>query len=183
MGSGAPRVAGYDHVLSAPAGAIAEVIQGVLHTQPRPGLDHAQAASALGEELGPPFRGGPGGWIFLDEPELHLSADIVVPDLAAWRRSTLPELPVAPFLELRPDWLCEVLSPLTQRADRVLKMPLYRREGVPHVWLIDPVARTLEVYRLDGAHYRLLDSYAEDAVIRAEPFDAIELALAALWTP
>jgi Uma2 family endonuclease len=138
----------------------------------------------LGEELGGPFRsgrGGPGGWILLDEPELHLAADIVVPDLAGWRRTTLPELPDDAFLTVRPDWVCEILSPATQRKDRVLKMPLYRRELVPHVWLIDPAAKTLEVYRLDGANYLLIDTYADDSPVRAEPFDAVALDLSALW--
>lgn len=184
MASEAPKRATYEDVLNAPEHLVAEVIDGTLHTQPRPRLTHAQAASVLGEELGGPFRsgrGGPGGWILLDEPELHLAADIVVPDLTGWRRSTLPELPDAAFLGVRPDWACEVLSPSTQRTDRVLKMPLYRREQVPHVWLVDPGARTLEVYRLDGANYLLVDTYADDAPIRAEPFEAIALDLGALW--
>jgi Uma2 family endonuclease len=184
MGSEAPKRAGYRDVLDAPEHLVAEVIDGTLYTQPRPRLSHARAASTLGGGLELPFgsgNGGPGGWSLLDEPELHLSADIVVPDLAGWRRSTLPELPDAAFLSVRPDWACEVLSPSTQRTDRVLKMPLYRREGVPHVWLIDPDAKTLEVYRLDGENYRLLDSYADDVAIRAEPFDAIALELGALW--
>jgi len=184
MGSNAPRRADYNDVLNAPAHVIAEVIDGVLHTQPRPRTIHAQTATVLGEELGSPFRrgrGGPGGWILLDEPELHLGADIVVPDLAGWRRSSLPELPDAAYLTVRPDWCCDVLSPSTQRNDRVLKLPLYRREGVGHVWLVDPEAKTLEVFRLDGDTYRLLDSHADDALVRAEPFEAFELELAALW--
>jgi Uma2 family endonuclease len=119
----------------------------------------------------------------LDEPELHLGAepDILVPDLAGWRRTTLPELPNAAFLTVPPDWACEVLSPRTHRTDRVVKMPVYRRERVGHVWLVDPDAKTLEVYRLDGDTYRLLDTFGDEARVRAEPFDAIELELGALW--
>jgi Uma2 family endonuclease len=184
MASEAPKRASYEDVLAVPGQLVAEVIEGVLHTQPRPRLQHAQAASVLGEELGGPFRrgrGGPGGWLFLDEPELHLAQDILVPDLAGWLRATLPELPDAAFLTVRPDWVCEVLSPSTQRIDRVLKLPIYRREQVAHVWLIDPAPRTLEVYALDGASYRLLETYAEDALIRAEPFAAVELELGVLW--
>jgi Uma2 family endonuclease len=112
-----------------------------------------------------------------------LASDVVVPDLAGWRRSTLPELPDEAYLTVRPDWLCEVLSPSTQRTDRVLKLSLYRREAVPYVWLLDPAAKTLEILRLDGASYRLLDTFADDARVRAEPFDASELELAALWLP
>jgi Uma2 family endonuclease len=181
-----PRRATYADVLAAPPHVIAEVIDGVLYTQPRPATPHTLASSALGEELGPPFRrgrGGPGGWLLLDEPELHLGAepDIVVPDLAGWRRERMPELPDAPYLTLAPDWACEVLSPRTQALDRTRKLPLYAREGVTHVWLIDPLAQTLEVYRLDGDTYRLVATHAGTATVRAEPFDAVELELAALW--
>lgn len=182
----APRRATYADVLAAPAGLVAEVIDGVLYTQPRPATPHALAASALGEELGPPFRrgrGGPGGWLLLDEPELHLGSepDIVVPDLAGWRRERMPELPDAPYLTLAPDWACEVLSPRTQALDRTRKLPLYAREGVAHVWLVDPLARTLEVLRLDGDTYRLVATHGGEEVVRAEPFDAVGLELSALW--
>lgn len=180
------RRATYADVLAAPAHVVAEVIGGELYTQPRPATPQALAASALGEELGPPFRrghGGPGGWVFLDEPELHLGPepDIVVPDLAGWRRERMPELPEAPYLTLAPDWLCEVVSSSTQALDRTRKLPLYCREQVSHVWLVDPLARTLEVYRLDGESYRLIASHGGDVAIHAEPFEAVALELGALW--
>ncbi len=148
----AARRATYADVLATPAHLIAEVIDGELYAQPRPSTRHAQAATVLGEVLGPPFRrgrGGPGGWLFLYEPELHLGPepDIVVPDLAGWRRERMPALPDAAYLTLPPDWLCEVISPSTQAHDRTRKLPLYRRETVPHLWLVDPLAETLEVYR------------------------------------
>jgi Uma2 family endonuclease len=185
MASEAPRKATYEDVLNAPEHMVAEVIAGVLYTQPRPRMGHARTAGGLAFELGGPFdrgKGGPGGWIILPEPELHLGSDILVPDLASWRRSTMPELNLeAAYSSVRPDWVCEILSPSTARKDRVLKMPIYRSEGVAHVWLIDPTAKTLEVYKLAGDRYLLLDSYAEDARVRAEPFDAVELELGALW--
>lgn len=186
MGDPARRRAGYAEVLVAPPHRVAEVVDGTLYAQPRPALRHAQVSSVLGGELGPPFgrgRGGPGGWILLDAPELHLGPerDIVVPDLAGWRRVRLPELPDAPYLTLAPDWLCEVVSPSTQAHDRVRKLPLYRRDGVLHVWLVDPLAQTLEVYRLDGESYRLTATFGGDDPVRAEPFDAIALELGALW--
>ncbi len=163
---------------------IAQVIAGELILQPRPASSHALASSALNEELGPPFkrgRGGPGGWVILFEPELHLADDILVPDLAGWRRDHMPEVPDAPFFTLPPDWACEVTSPSTARVDRVHKPRLYARESVGHVWLIDPAARVLEVWRLDGDTYRVVLT-AEDADrVRAEPFDAIELDLSLLW--
>jgi Uma2 family endonuclease len=165
---------------------VAELVAGVLYTHPRPGTPHAQATSVLAEELGPPFkrgRGGPGGWIILFEPEIHLGPDpdVLVPDLAGWRRSTLPELPDAAFLTVAPDWVAEVLSRATRRHDRAHKIPVYQRERVQHVWLIDPGAQLLEVLRLDGESYRLVGSHAGGEGVRAEPFEAIELDLAALW--
>lgn len=181
---GERRIATYDDVLAAPDHVVAELVGGVLHTSPRPRLVHAGVASVLGEELGPPFRrgrGGPGGWLILDEPELHLGADILVPDLAGWRRERMPELPDQAFVSLAPDWACEVLSPSTAVFDRRDKLPVYAREAVTHVWLIDPAARLLEVLRLDGATYRIVAAFAGDESVRAEPFDAIEPALAALW--
>lgn len=182
---GERRVATYEDVLAAPADVVAEVVAGVLRTSPRPRLLHAGVASVLGEELGPPFRrgrGGPGGWLILDEPELHLADDILVPDLAGWRRERLEVLPDQPYLTLSPDWVCEVLSPSTAVFDRRDKLPVYGREGVTHVWLVDPAARLHEVLRLDGASYRIVATFAGDDSARAEPFDAIELPLGALWS-
>jgi Uma2 family endonuclease len=178
------RKATYEDVLAAPAGKVAEVIDGRLLLHPRPALPHAAAASALGEELGPPFkrgRNGPGGWILLDEPELHLGEDILVPDLAGWRRERLPALPADPYLTLAPDWLCEVLSPRTAKIDRADKLPVYARESVRHVWLLDPLQHTLETLRLDGEHYTLLGVHTDDAVVNAEPFEVFDLHLSVLW--
>ena len=184
MADPAPQPATYVDLLEVPEHLVGELIAGVVHTQPRPGSAHAQATSTLGEELGPPFKrgkGGPGGWIILDEPEVHFGADVLVPDMAGWRRETMPELPEVAYFEQRPDWVCEATSPGTARHDRVRKMPIYVQAGVQHVWIIDPIPKTLEVYRLDGETYRLVATHGGDQVVRAEPFDAIELELGALW--
>jgi Uma2 family endonuclease len=184
MASPAVRRATYEDVLSAPPSVVAEVIHGVLRTHPRPASPHARAASKLGGRLDGPFDsgiGGPGGWVILDEPELHLGADIVVPDLAGWRRERMPEMPAVAFFELAPDWVCEVLSPSTEAIDRAEKLPIYAREKGEHVWLLDPIVKTLEIFRLDGGAFRLVGTFSSDAVVRAEPFDAIDLALSALW--
>ncbi len=184
MSERAQRAATYEDVLAAPAHTIAQVLDGQLVVHPRPASLHAAASSALGEELGPPFkrgRGGPGGWVLLDEPELHLHADIVVPDLAGWRRERMPEMPDAPFFSLPPDWVCEVTSPTTASVDRVRKARIYGRERVQHVWLVDPGTRVFEVWGLDGETYRVVLTAADDERVRAEPFDAIELDLALLW--
>lgn len=182
--SPARRNATYQDVLDAPEHLVAEVLAGDLYTHPRPAGPHTEAASVLGMDLGSAFhrgRGGPGGWIILYEPELHLGQDILVPDLGGWRRQRLPAVTNAAYIELAPDWACEVLSPSTALVDRRLKLPLYAREKVAHVWLVDPTARSVEVFRLDGETYRLVVTRGEDEVVRLEPFDAIELELGALW--
>lgn len=180
----AHRRATYEDVLAAPPDKVAEVVDGELHLNPRPGQPHAAAHSALLEELGPPFkrgRGGPGGWLIYLEPELHLGEDILVPDLGGWRRERLPHVGDNAFFELAPDWLAEVLSDSTRKLDRTKKLPRYARAGVKHVWLVDPIARTLEVLRLQGDVYAIVGSHADEAKVRAEPFDAIELDLSILW--
>jgi len=185
MAHQAPRAATYADVLAAPDHLVAEVIDGELSLLPRPRKPHAAAATALGEELGPPFkrgRGGPGGWFLLFEPEVHLGADILVPDLAGWRRERMPQLvDDDPYFTLAPDWVCEVLSRSTAVLDRTRKLPIYARERVGHVWFVDPIVRTLEVLKLGADGWLLLGTWAGDARVRAEPFDAIELELGILW--
>jgi Uma2 family endonuclease len=181
----AHKLATYADILALPEHVVGELIAGELHVSPRPAPRHALAATALGEELGPPFkrgRGGPGGWMIVFEPELHLGADVLVPDMAGWRRERMPEMPVdEAYLTLPPDWLAEVLSPSTAAVDRGRKLPIYARQRVGHVWLIDPVPQTLEVLRLDGESYRIVMVASGADRVRAEPFDAIELDLAILW--
>ena len=168
---------------------IGQIVFGVLHAHPRPAPKHARAASTLGEEIGPPFnrgRGGPGGWIILDEPELHLGPHVLVPDLAGWRRERMPEMPVdKAYFDLAPDWACEVLSPSTASLDRGDKRKVFGEFGVNHIWFVDPEARTLEVLELERgrtpAGYRLVEVFSGEDRIRALPFDAIELELGALW--
>ena len=184
QGLGQP--ASYDDLLRLPRHLVGEIIDGELHVTPRPALRHALAASSLGGELIGPFqagRGGPGGWWILDEPELHLATDIVVPDLAGWRTTRLPAVPDEPFLTLPPDWVAEILSPSTARLDRVQKLAIYAREQVPHVWLLDPTAKVLEVLALESARWVVHATYGADERIGAMPFDAIEIELARLWGP
>ncbi len=174
----------YQDVLNAPPHKVAEVIHGILRMQPRPAIPHAWASSTLGMEVGNPFgrgRGGPGGWWIIDEPELHLGKDILVPDLAGWRRETLPTLPNAAFFELAPDWACEVLSPSTRQTDVTDKREIYAREGVSHLWFVDPDARTLEAFQLKEGLWVLSASLAGDASVSVPPFAAISFPLGALW--
>ncbi|PTL78309.1 Uma2 family endonuclease [Vitiosangium sp. GDMCC 1.1324] len=178
------RPASYADLQALPENVVGEIIAGELHVSPRPAAPHTVAASRLGGELMGPFdrgRGGPGGWILLDEPELHLGEDVLVPDLGGWRRERMPRPPRTVAFSLAPDWVCEVLSSSTAALDRAAKLPVYAREGVRHVWLLDPEARTLEVFRLEGARYTLLITHAGMAHVCAEPFEAFALELAFLW--
>jgi Uma2 family endonuclease len=184
-GGAARKKATYQDVIDAPPNHVAQIVGGVLHTFPRPASPHARTSSILGHLLGGPFDhdpAGPGGWWILDEPELHFGEDVLVPDLAGWRRARMPRLEDVPFFTLAPDWICEVLSPSTERLDRKAKLEVYAREKVSHVWLVEPRAHTLELLRLeDDGRWKLLGVHAEDERPRAEPFEAIELALAGLW--
>ncbi|MBU2803396.1 Uma2 family endonuclease [Acidithiobacillus caldus] len=180
----AERLARYEDLLSLPDNVVGEIIAGQLVTHPRPAPTNARASSVLGNKVGTPFdlgEGGVGGWWIFDEPELHLSKDILVPYLASWRRERMPALPKTAWFEMAPDWVCEVLSPATTRTDRVLKLPRYAADGVAHCWLIDPGARTLEAYTNQGGRWLLLGTWGGDDVATIDPFAAIRLSLAGLW--
>lgn len=182
------RKATYDDLVTVPPHLIAEIVAGQLHTTPRPAAPHARASSAVGQDLGPFDRrpggpGGPGGWWILDEPEIHLGEDVLVPDVAGWRHERMPAIPNVAFFELAPDWVCEVVSPTTGRLDRIGKMPIYARERVSHLWLIDPASLTLEVYRLEDARWVVAQTLGGDDIVRAEPFSEIEIDLSRWWIP
>jgi Uma2 family endonuclease len=172
----------YDDLRDVPDHFVAEIFDGELYASPRPALPHAHAASVLVGKLNPPFhRSGPGGWVILVEPELHLRSDVLVPDLAGWRRERLPTLPAEAYMTLAPDWICEVLSASTETLDRGKKLRIYARESVAHAWLVDPLRQTLEVLSLDSQKWTLLDRHEGRVSVRAAPFDAIEIELGALW--
>ncbi len=179
-----PAPATYQDVLDAPPHKVAEVINGALYTHPRPAARHTWASSRLGGSLDNPFNsgnGGPGGWWIIDEPELHLGGDILVPDLAGWRRERMPVYPDTAFFDIAPDWVCEVLSPSTRRLDLTDKRDVYARERVAHLWFVDPDARTLEAFQLKDTHWVLIASLAGDAPVSLPPFDAISFSLSVLW--
>jgi Uma2 family endonuclease len=174
----------YADLLAVPDRLVAEILDGELHATPRPSPRHAAASSGLGGALHGPFdrgRGGPGGWRILDEPELHMGSDVLVPDLAGWRRERLPELPDTAYFTLAPDWVCEVVSPATAAMDRGQKRAIYAREQVAYAWLVEPIARTIEVLRLERSRWTILDTHSGLGSVRAQPFEAIELDLSLLW--
>jgi len=160
------------------------MFDGELYATPRPALPHTHAATALGAEVWDAFhrgRSGPGGWVILFEPELHFGKDVVVPDLAGWRRSRLPEVPDEAYMTLAPDWICEVLSARTETLDRTKKLRVYARVRIGHAWLLDPLRQTLEVLALASGKWSPLRTLEGRGKVRAEPFDAIEIELGVLW--
>lgn len=179
------RPATYQDLLDAPPNRVAEIVNGALYTQPRPAAPHIYAGSRLGGRLDRYFHddddGGPGGWWILDEPELHLGEDILVPDLAGWRRERMPEYPDGAYFTLAPDWVCEILSPSTRKLDRYEKRAIYAREGVRHLWFVDPVIKGLEAFELREGQWLLIAALQDDAEVRVAPFDAIAFPLSALW--
>lgn len=177
----------YTQLCALPPGQTGEIINGKLHVQPRPAGPHALTSSTLTMDVGNPFqrgKGGPGGWWILDEPEVHFVRDVevCVPDIAGWRKERLPKIPQGHRFEVVPDWICEVLSPSTARTDRVEKMPVYARYGVAYLWLVNPMEHTLEAYALREGLWTVIGLYQEGDTVQVEPFEAVALNLADLWT-
>ncbi|GMV43548.1 MAG: hypothetical protein AMXMBFR64_52640 [Myxococcales bacterium] len=187
MARSARRKATYDDVIRVPDHQIAEILDGELVVSPRPAPKHAAVGTLIGADLCGPFHrrqggaGGPGGWRILDEPELHLGGHVIVPDLAGWRRERLPRLPDAAAIEVVPDWVCEIYSPTSKRTDRLRKTRIYASLGVSHLWRVDPLELEVEILRLSGEHYLVVDVHSGAGTVRAEPFDAVPLDLGRWW--
>lgn len=178
------KPATYADIEALPENMVGQILFGVLHTHPRPAPRHARAASTLGVELGGPFdrgRGGPGGWIILDEPEIHVGTHVIVPDLAGWRRERMPKLPDTAYFEVAPDWVAEVLSPSTAQVDRTDKLAIYATFKVAHAWYVDPDARTLEEFALSGDKWLIAATFKDAAPVTAPPFEVHTFPLDVLW--
>jgi Uma2 family endonuclease len=167
-----------------PETLVGEIIDGTLYTHARPRPDHSDLEGALIEVLRGPFhrgRGGPGGWWIMVEPGVQVDGSPEFnPDLAGWHRERVATLP-ADRWTIAPDWACEILSPTTRAYDQRIKRPFYARIGIRHLWFIDMEARTLTVSELSNGRWVEVGVYGEDDIIRAVPFDAIELKLGELW--
>jgi Uma2 family endonuclease len=185
MSEPAARPARYEDLLALPENVIGEIIAGVLYTQPRPAGPHTFVASGLGVDLGGPFdrgRGGPGGWYFADEPELHLGGDVLVPDLAAWRVERLPpQARTHAFFSVAPDWVAEVASPSTTQRDRLIKVPAYAFHGVGHLWLVEPTEGRVEAYELSAGRWLWLGTWGDERAAAIPPFEAVPIDLVRLW--
>jgi Uma2 family endonuclease len=178
----------YELLEALPEGLTGEILDGQLHTIPRPSGRHGRASTILTTRLFDPYdqgRGGPGGWWIFVEPEVHFVRDreVVVPDLAGWKRQRMPNPPDDQRFEVAPDWVCEILSPSTESKDRKIKMPLYARYGVPFAWLVDPMARTLEAYELEAEDWREIGRFSDADQVAIAPFEVVTLDLDGLWLP
>jgi len=183
------RRATYEDLMQVSDTKVAEIIDGELVVSPRPASPHTHAATIMGVDVAGPFHrdpadpAGPGGWWLGLEPELHFGDDVLVPDWAGWRRTRMPVFPNVAYFTLAPDWICEVISPSTGRIDRTKKMRIYAREGVAHLWLVDPLVQTVEVYRLDAGRWIVVGTHVADEVARIEPFAEVDMHLARWWPP
>jgi len=179
-----PGTATYRDIMDAPAGLTAEIIYGALHTHPRPARRHSKAGSRLGARLNVPFDigdGGPGGWTILDEIEVRFGADILVPDIAGWRNERFAEAGDENWIDVVPDWVCEIHSPSTRKRDITDKREIYGQFDVRHLWFVDPDTRTLEAFLNDGGDWRLIAALRDDDPVCIAPFDAISFRLDELW--
>ena len=138
------RPATYDDLVKVPDNLVAEIVDGELHASPRPAPPMSSQGPRLAVAIGGPYfhgRGGPGGWWILDEPELHLGADVARARPGGLERD--PHAASARHRLFPPRARLGVRDALAfdRRLDRVAKLGIYARERVAHAWLIDPSRR------------------------------------------
>ena len=189
MSAAAERFATWEDLLAYPEDVRVELIGGSIVTAPAPLPRHSKPQGGLRRFIGGPFddddgHGGPGGWwIFLEVDVRFSPHDVVRPDLAGWRRERLPKPGDVRPIDVRPDWVCEILSPSTTRLDRVDKAALYHHAGVPWLWLVDPIDRTIEVREHGPKGWIVVSAVAAPDVVRLPPFEAAEVPLDRIFLP
>jgi Uma2 family endonuclease len=188
MSQSARRAATIDDLWAIPeAERFHELVGGELIQKAAPTGEHGDAQAGVVGAVRPPFQrkpgsGGPGGWWIATEVEILLSSgDVVRPDVVGWRREQCPERPIGTPVKMRPDWICEVVSPSNATDDTVKKLRLYHRVNLPYYWLVDPREATLTVMRWTPDGYVTLTRAERGEIIRAEPFEAIEIVVGTLF--
>lgn len=185
MSQSAGKLATYEDLHNIPEHMTGEIINGELVVTPRPSRRHTSAVSSLGYKIGPRYQFGEGGetgeWIIIIEPEIGLGENILVPDLAGWKTERFPVEEPHNWISVPPDWVCEVLSPGTVGKDKTKKLPIYAQYQVPYAWLLDPLEKTLEIFRLQGGVWTVAGLYGAADQVRAEPFQEIAIDLNDLW--
>jgi Uma2 family endonuclease len=184
----APRAATPEDFWAIPEGERChELVGGELIQKAAPSGEHGDAQAGVVGALRPAFQrksgsGGPGGWWIATEVEVQLSAhEIVRPDVLGWRRERCPERPTGVPVLAIPDWICEVVSPSNAKDDTVKKLRLYQRVPISHYWIVDPRDATLTVMRWSPDGYVTLLRADRGEVVRAEPFETVELDVGTLF--
>ncbi len=185
MNTPANRSAAYEDLFDLPDNVVGEILAGEIVTHPWPSPRHSLAALSLGGLIIDRFdrnsTDGPGGWWILAEPECHLNADVVVPDIVGWRQTTMPDFPDTAWIDIAPDWVCEIVSSSTQKYDRSTKREIYAREQVSHYWIVDPVDKLIEVLALQDGLWMLKHTVKDNVTATLEPFDEVPFELSRLW--
>jgi Uma2 family endonuclease len=174
----------YADIEALPPNVVGEILFGSLVTHPRPTPRHGAAAYAVGHAVGAKqFGHGPedGGWVFIMEPELHLGPHVIVPDIAGWKIERSDGIAEKAFIEIPPDWLCEVLSPSTEKYDRADKQRIYATYMVDHVWHVNPITKLLEVYKRQDKAWLQTHVFKDQEIVSAPPFESLSFNLGLLW--
>jgi Uma2 family endonuclease len=164
-----------------------ELVGGQLSQKAAPSGEHGAAQAGVAGAVRSPFHrkpgsGGPGGWWIATEVEVLLeTGDVVRPDVLGWRREHCPDRPTGAPVKVRPDWVCEIVSPANASDDTVKKLRLYHQVAIPHYWIIDSRDSTLTVMRWSADGYVTLMRAERAEIVRAEPFQAVELAVGTLF--
>ena len=163
-----------------------ELIGGEIVRKATPSAEHGDAQAGVVSPIRTRYHGplgdGGGGWWIATEVEVQLATgDIVRPDVLGWRRETCPTRPTGTPVHVRPDWICEVISPSRPNDDTVKKLRLYHSVEIPHYWLVDPRDATLTVMRWVEPGYVTILRAERTETVRPEPFEAVALAVGSLF--